>query len=539
MTTYDGIILGAGHNGLILQAYAGKAGLKTLSVDRADRVGGGLATVEDPRHPGFRHNTHSFFHRAITAMPWYPDLELERHGARYLEPELNVAMLLTDGRSLQWWTDFERTRASFAAISERDAATLQRWHDVFQPIVRDILVPEATSPPLPRDERGRLLQRSAEGRLLLEVSALSPLEFVMQEFESPIIQAGLLFFNGLREVDLRLKGFGHHIAALLASPAKAQMAIGGAAGLARALEAAVRETGGSILTDAEPARILVENGRAAGVALADGTEHRARAFVASSLNPQQTFIDLVDAAHLPPGWREKAENFKYNLLAPLFALNLNLSAPPAYAAAESDPALADAFMVIIGLDHVDQFPQIVRHHEAGTIPPTVMWGACPTRFDPTQAPPGRHTAFMWEKLPYRLGGEPRNWDGARRAHGEAMLDLWALYAPGLKDNVIDAFTRSALDTERSLPNMRAGDLLVGAFANGQVGIDRPFAGAGQYRTAIEGLYLCGSCCHPGGNITGLPGYNAAQVLLSDLGHAADWAPPPLAERLAGIGARAG
>lgn len=115
MAEYDGIIIGAGHNGLILQAYLGKAGLKTLSVDRRPVAGGGLSTVEDPRHPGFLHNTHAFFQRAITAMPWYADLDLERHGARYIEPELNVALLTRDGDALEWWTDIERTVASLRA----------------------------------------------------------------------------------------------------------------------------------------------------------------------------------------------------------------------------------------------------------------------------------------------------------------------------------------------------------------------------------------------------------------------------------------
>jgi phytoene dehydrogenase-like protein len=174
-------------------------------------------------------------------------------------------------------------------------------------------------------------------------------------------------------------------------------------------------------------------------------------------------------------------------------------------------------MVIMGLDHVDQFHDIVRHHEAGTIPPTVMWGACPTLFDPSQAPAGQHTAFMWEKLPYRLHGDAANWDAARDEHGETMLRLWQRYAPDLSDAVIGKFTRSPLDVERELPNMREGDLLVGAFTNDQVGYNRPFRGAGSYRTHIPGLYLCGSSSHPGGNITGLPGYNAAQVILGDLG----------------------
>ena len=197
-------------------------------LERAAVAGGGLSTLEDPRHPGFLHNTHAFFQRAITAMPWYADLELERHGARYIEPELNVALLTGDGGALEWWTDIERTVAIVRAVQRRATpTTLRRWQHEFVPIVRDILVPESRSPPLPPDERRALLERSAAGRRLLEVSALSPLEFVQQEFEHPTVQAGLLFFNGLREVDLRVRGFGHHIAALLASPAKAQMSRGG------------------------------------------------------------------------------------------------------------------------------------------------------------------------------------------------------------------------------------------------------------------------------------------------------------------------
>src|SRR5712692_10260849 len=274
-TTYDGIILGAGHNGLILQAYLGKAGLKTLAIERRPVAGGGLSTIEDPRHPGFLHNTHAFFQRAITAMPWYADLELERHGARYIEPELNVALLASDGRALEWWTDIAKTIASFAQFCRRDADTLARWHDEFVPIVANILAPESRSPPLPADERSRLLSRSSAGRRLMQVSALSPLQFVTQEFEHPTIQAGLLFFNGLREVDLRLPGFGHHIASLLASPAKAQMSRGGSAALARALEAAVHESGGEIRLMTEPARIIVEDGRAVGVETREGERIRA------------------------------------------------------------------------------------------------------------------------------------------------------------------------------------------------------------------------------------------------------------------------
>jgi phytoene dehydrogenase-like protein len=141
---------------------------------------------------------------------------------------------------------------------------------------------------------------------------------------------------------------------------------------------------------------------------------------------------------------------------------------------------------------------------------------------------------MWEKLPYRLDGNAANWDRASDGHGRVMLDLWQHYAPNVRDAVIETFVRSPLDIERSLPNMRGGDLLVGAFSRDQIGYHRPFPGAGGYRTHIPNLYLCGSSSHPGGNVTGLPGYNAAQVILRDLGIEADWMPPPIATRLAAM-----
>ena len=534
---FDGLIIGTGHNALVLQAYLCRAGLRILAIDRADRPGGGLTTVQRPAGSGFLHNEHSFFHRAITAMPWFRDLELARHGVRYIEPAFNVAMLLPGGGTLEWWTDLDRTVESFARLSPRDAATLRRWTEEFRPIVERILFPEAQSPPLEPVRRRELLSRSALGRKLLETAALSPLEFVEREFEHDAIRAGLLFFNGLREVDLRLKGFGHSIPMLMANPHKAQMVAGGSARLAEALVADIREHGGEIRVNCEPRSILTRGGRAVGVELHDGHRIEARSFVASNLNPQQTFLDLIDADTAGSRLREQAEAFQWNVLAPLFALTLNLHEPPRYAAAATRPELNEAFMIIMGLERRLQFSEIVVAHERGTMPPTVMWGTCPSQFDPSQAPPGKHTAFMWEKLPYALGSDPNSWDTAKVAHGREMLQLWSRHAPNLAEGaVMESFVQSPLDTERRFPNMRRGDLLIGSFAGGQIGYNRPFPGAGHYRTPISGLYLCGGSTHPGGNITGLCGYNAASVLAADLGLPRWWTPPNLEEALSGLSA---
>ncbi len=329
-------------------------------------------------------------------------------------------------------------------------------------------------------------------------------------------------------MDLRLPGFGHTIPALLARRHKAQMCLGGSARLAEALVRDIEEHGGEVRTGVTLRSLLIRNGRAVGVELADGERLEARHFIASGLNPQQTFLDLCAADAVPSTLRAQAEQFQYNQIAPLFALNVALREPPYYRAAEHRPELNRAFMVILGLDSLRQFEEMVQLHERGEARPNIMWGTCPTLFDPDQAPEGLHTGFMWEKQPYALGGDARNWEQAQEALGQAMLTRWAQYAPNLAESaVLDWFTRTPLDVERTLPNMRGGDLLVGSFANGQIGYDRPFPGAGHYRTPIPGLYLCGGCTHPGGNITGLCGYNAASVLAADLGLPHWWHPVSL------------
>jgi phytoene dehydrogenase-like protein len=311
----------------------------------------------------------------------------------------------------------------------------------------------------------------------------------------------------------------------------AEMCVGGSMNLSRALIRDIEQHGGQVKTQARPVRIQVKHRRADIIELSDGEAVAAQRIVASGLNPQQTFVELLDPPDVPATWRARAESFHYNVLAPLFALNLNLREPPRYRATENCPELADALMVILGIDDDATFGQIVQHHERGTIPPTVMWGSCPSQFDPAQAPASFHTAFMWEKLPYRLGGDPDNWFAERPRHAQSMLQFWSDYAPNLDSAVIDWFAVSPREIPLTLANMREADLLVGSFDYDQRGYHRPFPGAGHYRTHLSNLYLCGSCCHPGGNITGLPGYNAAQVILSDVQARPEWAPPPLLDRL--------
>jgi phytoene dehydrogenase-like protein len=524
---FDGIIIGAGHNGLILQAYLCRLGLRVLSIDRNLQPGGGLSTIEDPAFPGVFHNIHSVFHRAVTLSPWYRDLELERRGVRYIEPELNVAVVREDGGSLRWYTDLDRTCQSVAEFSPRDAATFRALGETYAEVSSRVILPYNAHPPLPRDALRDRLSRSAVGRKFLEVEAQSAAEFAMTRFEHPQVQALMLFLAGAREVDMNARGYGWLIPALIASPVKALLCVGGSAALARGLARAVQESGGIIWTGQTITRILIEKGRAAGVELADGARVHAEQFVASTLNPQQTVLELTDADHWPGEVVEQVRGYRYNQVGPLFGINVALREPPAYRAAAQTPDLDRAFMTILGLETPETIVEMYRAHPAGQITrPLTLWGAAPTVHDPSQAREGFHTAFMWEKVPFALEGDPANWDSWKERHSEEVLARWAEYAPNVRaDSIASHYALTPLDTVRHLPNMAGGDLTVGWLGEEQMGINRPTPALSGYATPLAGLYMAGSCMHPGGNITGYPGYNAAGVIARALGLEPWWMPP--------------
>lgn len=183
--SYDGIVLGAGHNGLITQAYLCRSLLKVLSVDRAEWAGGGLCTVEDPCVPGLFHSLHAVFLRGLSASRWYRDLELESWGLKLLHPELNVSSVQRNGSSLNWYVDAEKTAASVAEVSPADGEAWRQIAREFRPIVDLIVEAELASPPLDPRRRRALLTRSQLGRRFLELHPLSPREFIDRHFKHP------------------------------------------------------------------------------------------------------------------------------------------------------------------------------------------------------------------------------------------------------------------------------------------------------------------------------------------------------------------
>ncbi|MBJ7603279.1 MAG: NAD(P)/FAD-dependent oxidoreductase [Candidatus Dormibacteraeota bacterium] len=516
--TVDGILIGGGHNALVCAGRLARRGLEVLVVEQAPALGGGCSRAEDNRVPGLHHQVHSVFHRGITAMPWYRELQLERHGVRYLEPEANIAFHLSDGRALVMHTTGERTAESIGRLNPDDARAWESLGHQWQPVVEQVINPLLESPPEPAATRRERLEQTAEGRTFLGLAGLRPVDAVLGHFRHPAVRALLCAIMVLREIDITVPGQGFQLAALVAGRRRAQLCLGGARELAEGLGRALLSLGGLAWTAARPRRILLEGGRAVGIELEDGRSVAARRCLISGIDPGQTFLELLGDA-CPPGLAESARAYRYSTVGPLFGVHLALRRPPRYRAAEYDPAVQRAFMHIFGADGPEAYTGLYPACAQGRIPaPICLNGSVPTLFDASlRGKGGEQAAFVWQKVPYALGGDARNWDRMAANHARTVVDRWNCYADGVQgDNVLNSFTNTPLDTERRIPNMVGGDLNVGHLSPDQAWDSRPFPLAGDYRTPIPGLYLCGAGTHPYGNVTGLCGHNAATVVARDL-----------------------
>ncbi len=522
---YDGIIIGAGHNSMILAGYMAKAGLSVVVLEKQVEVGGGLDAHEDDHNPGFYHNKHSVFHRVVTKLPWYRDLELEEIGLEYIDPEVGCAQMYSDGSSICWYKDVHKTAKQLAQFSQKDAATYKRLAVEWAPMVEKIITPETYNPAMRYDAKAEILGRTALGREYLRLAAMSPVEVTNHYFEDDRIRAMMIYLGIMRGYEVWSKGIGYLIPVQVVTGVNPQLCKGTSHQLAHVLEDSVWRFGGEIRERAGVTRIIVEGGKTTGVELWDGTTIHADKFIASSLNPQQNFLELIGEEQLPEGIADKARNYKYSNLGPIIAINLSLNDRPRYIHEERNPDVGRALLQIMGCDSVADIEALDNSNRRGEINDKLFFnGTTPTVLDPSQAPPGKHTAFMWPLVPYDLHGDPNNWDRERDQIFDAFFDKWAEFAPNLREATIGKDSYTPLDCERHLHNMFTGDWMVGEMNENQQLDNRPFYEAGQCRGVLSGFYLCGSASHPGGNITGAPGYNAAKAIGEDLGIDPWWKP---------------
>ena len=511
--TYDGIIIGSGHHGLILGSYLAKAGLKILVLERRLIYGGGLSTTQVTK-PGFYHQMHSLNHFNITETPWYEDLGLETR-VRYITPRYDFAQPHRDGTALVFSRYIDETCESIGRFSKKDAQTYREWNERADKISDAIFWPERYSEPIPEAERDELLRGSALGRDFLEIIDRQPLSAVNDLFENELVRLLLLFkislFGTVLYDQLSTRSPMGALVRGFDLAANYQVAVGGSIALAYGLMHTFIASGGEVRTGAHVSRIIVDQNQARGVELADGTQINAR-FVASTVDVPQTFLTMVGEDQLPVEYREKVRNFNQTAWT-LFGLHLALKEAPVHIGTDFDPHVNESLKVNVGCESVEQLFALHEEVARGEMPSRVSFGTgSVTQFDPLQAPPGMATAYAWHAMPYAPNGDPASIEDTKEEFADRILETWRAWAPNLTpDNVIARHIYTANDYSRDMINMVRGDIFVGSFGGEQT-MWNHFG----YRTPVEGLYMAGSATHPGGAISGGGGYISAAIIARDM-----------------------
>lgn len=518
MESFDGIIVGGGHNGLTTAAYLARAGLKVAVIERNPRTGGGCAT-EELTLPGFKHSTHSNYH-FLAEGPVPRDLQLHDYGLAYIYPEVQHAMVFDDGTAVTIHRDPQRTAASFARFSRKDADAYLELHHMFSEEMRDLANQFMYSAPRPPAE---IAQRvgGEYGERFLSYGPLSIHGAVDRDFEDEHVRTVFkTFLHAIAQENI--PGTGIAFPRLFSRLTRLGLPVGGAVSVALALERVVEAHGGGIMRDAHVERIIVDDGRATGVRLADGRTFGASKFVASGIDAPQT-VRIAGEENFPAEIVSAVADFQWAKHS-LVTLHLALEERPYYAATEFDPDVDRAFMFLFGVNSGDEINAMFDQIHQGMLPTKLAGnGAGASRFDPTIVPAGKHSAFWWPWAPYALDGDAANWDDRREDIAQELVRQWRRYAPNLTDDIIlgkALFT--PLDIERGDISMVRGSHHLGSYVPSQNGANRPIPAMSQYRTPIDGLYLCSASSHPGGAVSAGPGYNAANAIADDLSVPAWW-----------------
>jgi phytoene dehydrogenase-like protein len=519
---YDGIIIGAGHHGLILGSYLARAGLDILLVDRRLTYGGGLCTREVTL-PGFYHNLHSINHFHISEAPWFKDLNLDER-VTYITPRYEFGQAHQDGSALVLGRDLEESVANIARFSQKDAATFREWNGKAEKITAQIFLPERYAEPLPRKEREALLSRTALGREFIEVSNRQPIDVVRELFENEHVRLLFLFkisLFGTWLVDTLSKTspMGSVIRAFDLESGY-QLCQGGSFNLARGLMEVFIAAGGTFQPQVNIERIVIENGKAAGIELTDGRTVRVRQFVASTLDVHQTFESLVGSEQLPLAFLKKLDGFQYTTWS-LFGLHLALNDSPRFAAEKFDPNINRTLKWSIGAETMEDLFSAHQDVQAGRVPKIVQFGSGPlSLLDPAQAPPGKHTTYCWHVMPLNPELDGKSYETFKEEFSDRIIECFARYCPNMTSkNVLGRYVYTGREYIQELINMRCGDIFMGAFNAEQVMYNH-FG----YRSPIPNLYNAGSAGHPGGAISGGAGYISAGIIANDLGLKPWWTP---------------
>jgi len=507
----DAIIVGGGHNGLVCAAYLAKAGLDVLVLERRHIVGGACATEEI--FPGYHISTCAYV-AYILQDKVVNDLELRKHGYQVHPLPMKRFFPYPDGRSLTFWNDTQRVcREIEATFSKQDAegyAAIQEfWWRAGSLFNRYFLSEPPTLDELKEQVRGTedeaLLERLLHGTLTELLDEL----FVSDEVKAAAI-SHVMTSKGMDEPGL-LFAYAATKPNALVDNNNQGIVVGGMGGITAAMARSAQSAGAKIRCGAEVKRILVEDGRACGVELTDGQTIRSR-LVISNADPKRTFLGLVDEAHIAPAVTAAIRKLESNHATLKFhAAVRELPDFSRYLGANFNPELIATIGIGPTTAWYRQSVQDAREGRMTQCP--VIDVQIPTVYDHTVAPEGKHIVSMWVRF---LPVKPKDttWDELRESVGNQLIDLLTEYAPNFRRSLIDWLVYTPADIERRV-GMTDGNFRHTDHSAGQLLADRLFS-RGGHRTPIAGLYMCGAGTHPGGDVSGAPGHNAAHVVLKDV-----------------------
>jgi phytoene dehydrogenase-like protein len=529
---FDGIIIGAGPNGLALGGYMAKAGLKVLVLERRYEIGGGLAT-EHLTLPGLLIDSHAIYHMMVEYAPPLKDLELDKiYDLEWIYPDLQVVMPFSDGTYLALYKDPEKSYHSIKQFSTKDADAFLDFANWSQQAMDLFLAPATYINPMPSIDQAALLEANEITRRDDELTGYTPQQIVDNLFENDRVRALFLYLATMWGMDYDLEGLGYLVPLMINRGWHFRLCKGGSHHLAHLMGKYISENGSRVLTGQILKRIIVKDGEAKGVEMADGTIIKANKFVASSLNPHQTFLQLVGEEHLDSELATRIQEWQYSDWS-FFTVHMAQIEPPRFKIAESNPELNNALIYIVGYESE---ADLINHFEATKRGELFDGGfnCCfPSVHDPSRVSrrPNsvvKHIGLIsMECAPYSLKDSgPEAWYRVRRDYAERCKSTLQKYAPNMTtDNIVWDYISTPLDTEHKFPNMKQGCFKGGAYLPLQMGYFRPNEYCSHHDTPVNKLYLCGSSSHSGGMILFGPAFCAAEKIAADLGIDKWWPEP--------------